>query len=166
MAPRRSLSVRKHDTINAPDRQYALLTGSRPFSKEYTKVVRVGHSQGHLGRRRSPRLPAVVVSPLLWPCLSNGDPWFWRWWGDGDHELMWGCVLSCIWSAFWCVELVRVRQNGGEISHFRRAETMSFHRPIKQMCPKKWKQSKTIPRLKLRKVRKICYVPNSWYKPI
>ena len=79
-----------------------------PYSKEDTKVERVGHGQGRLGRR-------------------NGDPWFWRWWGDGDHEPIWGHVLSHIWSDFWYVELVRPRRNVGRISHFRCAETTTFH---------------------------------------
>ena len=52
------------------------------------------------------------------------------------------------------------RRNGGEISHFRRAETAPFNRQnsIQIDVPrKKTKKSKTISRLKVQKVPKICY---------
>ena len=48
------------------------------------------------------------------------------------------------------------RQNGGEIRHFRRAETTSFHRQ-NRCAPEIRKNSRTILRLKGRKVRKIRY---------
>ena len=36
------------------------LPAPRPFSKEDTKVERVGHGQGRLGRRRFPRLQLLL----------------------------------------------------------------------------------------------------------
>ena len=48
------------------------------------------------------------------------------------------------------------RRNSGEIRHFRRAETTSFHRQ-NRCAPEIRKISKTIPRLKVQKVSKICY---------
>ena len=89
------------------------------------------------------------VQQWQWSLISK-----WWWWGGvvGGHELIWGHILSHVWSTFWCGELVRARQNGGEIGHFRRAETASFHRP-NRCAPK---ISKTILRLKVRKMRKNC----------
>ena len=74
----------------------------------------------------SARYFVVVVYPSS---PSNGDPWFWTWWGNEDQDPIWGCVLSHIWSTFWCVEHASARRNGGWIYHFRRAETTFFHRP-------------------------------------
>ena len=90
------------------------------------------------------------VAAVMTLSPGNGDPWFWSWRGNDEQEPIWGCVLSHIWSTFWCVELVRARRNGGEISHFRCAETASFHRPncvqidVARIFPKPFHEYATI----------------------
>ena len=61
------------------------------------------------------------------------------------------------------MEIVRARRNGGEISHFRRAETTSFRRPnlpnidVPRKFPKPFHEYATIKRrVKVRKIRKMC----------
>ena len=151
MASQWSLPVHEHDTISAPGRQYTLLTGSSPIPQRRYKSRKGWPRPGAYWKAKTPSFGAVVVATSS---PSNGDLWFWRRWGDDDHKPMRGCLLSCIWSTFWCMELVRARKNGREISNFRRAETTSFHRPNR--CARKIeKKSKTVPQLKCEKYVKF-----------
>ena len=161
MASQRSLPVREHDTISAPGRQCTLLTGSLLTQQGRYKNRKGWPSPGAYEKAKIPSFATVLAATSS---KSNGHLWFWRRWGDDDHKPMWRCVLSCIWSAFCCVKLVRARRNGGEISHFRRAETTYFHRP--NICAPKI--SKTIQRLNWCKsgVLRNSFVRNSWYKVI
>ena len=95
---------------------------------------------------------------------------FLRCFEDDDHGSKWRYVLSYIWLTFWCVELVRARQNDREISHSCRTEMASTS--FKNRCAPE--MSKIIPWLKwvfyvnvsyatagIRQFRVIIVAPNS-----
>ena len=127
MASRQPLPVNKHETTNAPGRQDVLLTGLTPTQKGRHKLGkgRLGMQRSTLFRRLSYRRRDCVVVQLKWSLILNvisrgmmtKNPYGVMFCREFDRLLMCGATI------------VRERRNGGEISHFRRAETTSFHRP-------------------------------------
>ena len=70
------------------------------------------------------------VSVVMTSSPSNGDPWFWTWWGNDDHPRthMGICFVA------YLVELLICGANQGEAKWRRNqpfppAKTTSFHRP-------------------------------------
>ena len=141
-----------HESVNHPvvacrcGRQYTLLTGPSSVQKGRYRRGKGWPRPGALGKAKTLSFLAVVLPPTWCRRPQATVILDFEGEGGGDHEPIWGHVLSQVWSTFWRVALVRVRRNGGEISHFRHAETTSFHRQ-NRFDPEVRKFSKTIPRL-------------------
>ena len=102
MASWRSLSAHEHETMNAPCRKITILTGPSPIQQGRYKSRKGLPRLGPFGKAKFPSFAAIVVATS--PQMTVGKQ-FWRRLGDDEHEPMRGCILSFIWSSFWCVEL-------------------------------------------------------------